>query len=72
MGFIMSLPKLSISSPYVFLTAAIIILTSVLTKKIASSHYSIKIEHKIWSFKRWGWYERSKFKKLIPIGLIMI
>lgn len=71
MGFIISLPKLSISSPYVFLTAAIIILTSVLTKKIASSHYSIKIEHRIWSFKRWGWYERSKFKKPIPIGLIL-
>ena len=71
MGFIISLPKLSISSPYVFLTAAIIILTSILTKKIASSHYHIKIEHKIWSFKRWGWYERSKFKKPIPIGLIL-
>ena len=71
MGFIISLPKLSISSPYVFLTAAIIILTSVLTKKIASSHYSIKIEHKVWSFKRWGWYERSKFKKPIPIGLLL-
>lgn len=71
MGFIISLPKLSISSPYVFLTAAIIILTSILTKKIASSYYNIKIEHKIWSFKRWGWYERSKFKKPIPIGLIL-
>lgn len=71
LGFIITLPKLSISSPYVFLTAAIIILTNILTKKIAASHYSIKIEHKIWSFKRWGWYERSKFKKSIPIGLIL-
>jgi len=71
LGFIISLPKLSISSPYVFLIAAIIILTSILTKKIAANHYSIKIEHKIWSFKRWGWYRRSKFKKPIPIGLIL-
>lgn len=70
-GFIITLPKLSISSPYVFLTSAIIILTSVLTKKIASNYYNIKIEYRIWSFKRFGWYERSKFKKPIPIGLIL-
>jgi len=71
MGFIISLPKLSISSPYNFLLAALIILTNVLTKKIASSFYNIKIEHNILGFKRWWWYETSKFKKPIPIGLIL-
>ncbi len=71
MGFIISLPKLSISSSYTFLIATIIILTSVLVKKIAANYYSIKIEHKIWEFKRWGWHERSKFKRPIPIGLIL-
>lgn len=70
-GFIISLPKISLSSPYTFLIATIIILTNILTKKIAANYFSIKIEHKIWEFKRWGWYERSKFKKPIPMGLIL-
>ncbi len=71
MGFIISLPKLSISSPYVFLISATIILTNVLSKKIASARYNIKIEHKIWKFQRYGIYERTKLKKLFPIGLIL-
>ena len=71
LGFIISLPELSISSPYMFLVSAIIILTSVLVKKISASHYNIKIEHKIWGFKRFWFYEKSKFKNQIPIGLII-
>jgi hypothetical protein len=69
-GFIISLPELSISSPYIFLISAIIVLTSVLVKKISANHYSLKIEHKIWGFKQFWFYEKSKFKKPIPIGLL--
>ena len=71
MGFVISFPNLSLSSPLIFLTATIIILTNVLAKKIASNCYNIKIEHKIWEFKRYGFYERSKLKKPFPIGLIL-
>lgn len=53
------------------LWAAIIILVSVIAKKIAAPRYSMKIEHKAWGWKRWGWYERSKFKKPIPLGIIL-
>jgi len=53
------------------LWAAIIIFVSVIAKKIAAPAYSIKIEHKAWGWKRWGWYERSKFKKPIPLGIIL-
>lgn len=49
---------------------SIIIVTNLATKKIVSKHYAIKIEHKLWSFQRWGYYERSYFKKPFPIGLI--
>ena len=53
------------------LWAAVIILVSVIAKKIAAPAYNIKIEHKAWGWKRWGWYERSKFKKPIPLGIIL-
>jgi len=53
------------------LWAAIIILVSVIAKKIAAPVYNIKIEHKAWGWKRWGWYERSQFKKPIPLGIIL-
>jgi len=51
--------------------AALILGTSVITKKIAGEHYCIQIEHKIWEFQRFGYYERSRFKKPFPIGLIL-
>jgi len=70
-GFIIELTPDFLLSYQGFIWAAIIILTSVFIKKIASAHYSIKIEHKIWHFQRWGWYERSKLKKPFPIGLIL-
>jgi len=56
---------------YTILAAPIILLTSFLIKKIASKHYAVDIQHEILGFQRWGWYERSKFKKPIPIGLIL-
>jgi len=39
-------------------------------KKIGAKKHYMKIEHKVWTFQRWGWYQRSAFKKPIPIGLI--
>lgn len=50
---------------------AIIIIVNLSAKKLISSFYSIKIEHNVWQFQRWGYYERSYFKKPVPIGLIM-
>ena len=70
-GFIIGWSEQPDYSPVVFLIALAIILVNVFAKKIASSHYSIKIEHKIWEFRRWGWYERSYFKKPVPVGLII-
>ena len=71
MGFIIEItPELSLSL-YGILFAVIIILTNVFAKKIASPFYNLKITHKIWEFKRWGWYKRSEFKKPVPIGLIL-
>jgi hypothetical protein len=53
------------------ITAAIIILVNVIPKKIVAPIFSIKIEHKPWEFKRYGWYSRSRLKKPFPIGIIL-
>lgn len=61
--------KITIIMP---LTASIlIILTTTIAKKIAAPYFSIRIEHKVWEFQRYGVYERSHFKKPFPIGLVL-
>ena len=53
------------------LTAFVVILTNVLGKKLSASYLYAEAESKIWHFQRWGWYERSYFKKPIPVGIII-
>lgn len=62
---------LDISNPWKFLVPPLIIFTSIITKKIASKYFCIKIEHSLWKFKRYGYYTRSYLKKPFPIGLIL-
>lgn len=56
--------------PRFLLIAAIIIIVNISAKEFAAPRYSAKIEHKIWSFQRWGFYKRAYLKKPIPMGLI--
>lgn len=70
-GFVIGLSSSLRPSLIGLLWASIIILVSVIAKKITAPFYSLKIEHKAWGFKRWGWYERSEFKKPIPLGIIL-
>jgi len=70
-GFVIELTKELKLDLVGFLFASIIILFPVIIKKITAPVYNIKIEHKIWHFQRWGWYEKSKLKKPFPIGLIL-
>jgi len=71
LGFIIEFTSELTLSIYGFLIAPIIILINIISKKISSNYFNIKIEHKIWKFQRFGFYERSKFKKPFPIGLIL-
>jgi len=48
----------------------LIVFTSVITKKVASSRYNLTIEHKSWEFQNYGWSKESRFKKPFPIGLV--
>lgn len=71
MGFMISFSLSPTYSPKILLISAIIILTSIITKKIAGEIFNIKVEHKVLEFQRWGYYKRSHFKKPIPMGLIL-
>jgi hypothetical protein len=72
--FISFIPIIPNDEPIKILTRTLIffliIFTSVTVKKLKAPSFSIKIEHKIWEFQRWGLYERSRFKKPVPMGLI--
>ena len=70
-GFIIGFSLKPDYSPYVFLISFVIIATSVLVKKLASYHFSVDINHKIWEFQQYWWYKNAKFKKPVPIGLIL-
>jgi len=52
------------------LFAFIIIFVNVIAKKLAAHHVEAETEQKILQWQRWGWYQRSYFKKPIPIGVI--
>lgn len=71
MGFMISFSLSPTYSLKILLISAIIILTSTITKKIAGEIFSIKVEHKVLDFQRWGYYRRSHFKNPIPMGLIL-
>ena len=62
--FIIFFPNnIDIRNILLILIPPIIILTNVITKRIAAPYYSIKIRHKIWEFQRFGFIEKSKLKK---------
>ena len=56
---------------FALLIAFIIIIVNVLSKKLMAFYLDSEIEQKILHFQRWGWYQRSYFKKPIPIGIIL-
>lgn len=69
-AFVVSFPDLN-NFALMFLFGFIIIFIYVLTKKLVAYYLETDIEMKIWSFQRYGLYERSYFKKPIPIGIIL-
>lgn len=69
--FIIIFPSSNTLNPLILLVPVIILLTSLVSKKIAAGFFNIKIEHKVWEFQRWGYYRRSQFKKPLQIGLIL-
>jgi membrane-associated protease RseP (regulator of RpoE activity) len=56
---------------FALIVAFIILVFSIGTKKITAYILDADINHKIWLFQRWGYYERSYFPKPIPMGIIL-
>jgi len=50
---------------------AIILIIYTLSKKLTAYNYETEEETKLWTFQRYGFYERSYFKTPIPIGIIL-
>lgn len=61
-------PEKFINSLFIF---AIILIVYITAKKLTAYYYEAEEETKIWSFKRYGLYERAHFKTSIPIGIIL-
>jgi len=53
------------------LFAAIIIILNVGAKKLMASALDSGVEHKIWSFSRYGFKPRSRFKNEFPAGIVL-
>jgi hypothetical protein len=53
-----------------FIFSIIIILVSVLSKKIAAFYLEADVEHSIWMMKNFGFIPSLKLKKPVPMGLI--
>jgi len=68
--FIIFFPLKKEFNVLVIFVPPLIILTNLITKKIFSNYFSIKIEQGVWKVQRWGFYTRSYFKKPILAGLI--
>lgn len=69
--FILFFPNYNQPTLRFLLVPILILATNILVKKLSSKYYSIRIEHKIFEFQRYGWVRRAKLKKPFPIGLIL-
>lgn len=61
----------NIEDPIIILAPTLIILLNVVVKKIAAPYFNLKIEYKVWEMQRYGFYNRSSWKKPFPMGLIL-
>tara|TARA_Y100000310_G_C20635610_1_gene790994 strand:+ start:51 stop:692 length:642 start_codon:yes stop_codon:yes gene_type:complete len=56
---------------WALLIAFITLGVNIIAKEFTASYLDAEIKNKIWHLQRRGWYDRSKFKKPIPTGVII-
>lgn len=59
------------SLPHAFLFAALIIIVSVLFKKTMAYFLETDVEHRIWSWSRWGLHKQDRLSTEVPVGIIL-
>jgi len=57
--------------PWVFIFSAIIILTSIYSKKMVANHLDADVEHELWLWQRYGIKNNQKLSKPLPMGVIL-
>jgi Zn-dependent protease len=78
-GLLLALIVLAFANSFINLTLfinsliifAVILIVYVTAKKLTAYYYEAEEESKIWTFQRYGLYERSYFKTPVPIGIIL-
>lgn len=56
---------------WALLIAFLVITVNIIGKQLMAGYLAAKTEYKIWHFQRYGLYERSYFKKPVPIGILL-
>jgi hypothetical protein len=54
-----------------FLFSFIILTVSITAKKFFASLLESDVEHQIWTLERWGLHKQDRFKKPLPIGILL-
>lgn len=62
-------PAPSLAEAFIF--ALIILTISVAAKKFFASLLESDVEHRLWTLERWGLHKQDRFKKPLPIGLVL-
>ena len=57
--------------PEALLFAFIILLVAISSKKMFAFLLESEVEHQIWTLERWGLHKQDKFKKPLPLGIIL-
>ncbi len=58
-------------NPLLLIIPTIIVLTNTIAKKYAANRFNLKIKYSIWGFQQYWFYTQAKFKKPIPMGIIL-
>lgn len=62
-------PAPAISEAFIF--SFVILAVSIAAKKFFASLLESDVEHRLWSLERWGLHKQDRFKKPLPIGIIL-
>ena len=71
LGFTLSLISNLENFTEMLFISLLIIFTNVIFKEFSANYYDLKIEHKIWEIKKYGFSPRNHFKNPFPIGALI-
>jgi hypothetical protein len=70
-GFAMTLENNLQDIGIVSLLGLITLMINIIPKKFLASYHDLRIEHKMWEFKKYGFAPHERFKNFFPWGLLL-